>query len=106
MSVATRLRSQTAPPSMPTLQARTCARDPWMVDVALLAPLLLAAFGLRLVNLGVYSGLFDEGIRAEQLYLMSRGFRPFKQIFAAPGPLLLDALYPLYALFGAFVGAP
>lgn len=75
----------------------------WTVDALLLGPILLLALGPRLVNLGAYSGLFDEGIRAEQLLLMAHGYRPFREIFAAQGPLLLDAFYPLYALFNALV---
>ena len=55
---------------------------------------------MRLVNPGVYSGLFDEGIRVEQLFLMSAGYRPFRDIFAAQGPLLLDLLHPWFVLFG------
>lgn len=77
-----------------------------MQDIALLGPVLLLALGMRLINLGSYSGLFDEGIRAEQLFLMSQGYRPFKDIFAAQGPLLLDSMYLPYALFGAFVDPP
>ena len=40
------------------------------VEFAAAALLLGVAVMLRLVNLGVYSGLFDEGIRVEQLFLM------------------------------------
>jgi len=65
------------------------------------AVLLLAlAVAMRVVNPGVYSGLFDEGIRVEQLFLMSAGYRPFRDIFAAQGPLLLDLLHPWFVLFG------
>jgi hypothetical protein len=73
----------------------------WALDALLLGSILLLALGTRLVNLGLYSGLFDEGIRAEQLFLMSLGYRPFREIFAAQGPLLLDSFYPLYAVFDA-----
>lgn len=66
------------------------------------AVVLLAAVAvaMRVVNPGVYSGLFDEGIRVEQLFLMSAGYRPFRDIFAAQGPLLLDLLHPWFVLFG------
>jgi hypothetical protein len=64
------------------------------------ALMIVVAVGLRVVNPGVYSGLFDEGIRVEQLYLMSAGYRPFRDIFAAQGPLLLDLLHPWFVLFG------
>src|SRR4051794_932414 len=67
--------------------------------------LLTLAVAMRLVNPRVYSGLFDEGIRVEQLFLMSAGFRPFKDIFAAQGPLLLDLLHPWFVLFGQDLAA-
>jgi hypothetical protein len=60
---------------------------------------------MRLVNIGTYSGLFDEGIRVEQLFLMAQGYRPFRDIFAAQGPLLLDLLYPLFRLYGGTLEA-
>ncbi|MGE3913060.1 MAG: ArnT family glycosyltransferase [Chloroflexota bacterium] len=76
----------------------------WLEAAA--AMLLLAvAVVMRTVNLGVYSGLFDEGIRVEQLFLMSAGFRPFRDIFAAQGPLLLDLLHPWFVLFGQDLAA-
>jgi hypothetical protein len=52
-----------------------------------------------------FPDLFDEGIRSEQLLLMKHGFRPFRDIYASQGPLLLDVLYPLYAVFGGTLGA-
>jgi hypothetical protein len=74
-------------------------RGVWFEATA--AALLIAfAAAMRAVNPGVYSGLFDEGIRVEQLFLMSAGYRPFRDIFAAQGPLLLDALHPWFLLFG------
>ena len=75
------------------------------MDAALLVPILLVGLAMRLVNLDAYSGLFDEGIRVEQLFLMSAGYRPFRDIFAAQGPLLLDLLYPWFALFGRDLAA-
>ena len=74
-------------------------RAAWL-EAMLAVALLALAVAMRTVNLGVYSGLFDEGIRVEQLYLMSAGFRPFRDIFAAQGPLLLDLLHPWFVLFG------
>ena len=73
------------------MQAFSLARPTELVAVVLL---LALALWMRLVNLGSYSGLFDEGIRVEQLFLMGQGYRPFRDIFAAQGPLLLDMLYP------------
>jgi hypothetical protein len=77
----------------------------WWLDAAVLGSILVAALAMRLVNLGVYSGLFDEGIRTEQLFLMSAGYRPFRDIFAAQGPLLLDLLHPWFVLFGQDLAA-
>jgi hypothetical protein len=71
----------------------------WL-EAAAAGLLLAAAAVMRLVNPGVYSGLFDEGIRGEQLFLMSAGYRPFRDIFASQGPLLLDLLHPWFVLFG------
>ncbi|MFN8632587.1 MAG: glycosyltransferase family 39 protein [Chloroflexota bacterium] len=75
---------------------------PWTgwLECGAAAILLAVAVAMRLVNPGVYSGLFDEGIRTEQLFLMSSGYRPFRDIFAAQGPLLLDLLHPWFVLFG------
>jgi hypothetical protein len=74
-------------------------RAVWL-EVAAATLLIVVAVGMRVVNPGVYSGLFDEGIRVEQLFLMSAGYRPFRDIFAAQGPLLLDLLHPWFVLFG------
>jgi hypothetical protein len=77
----------------------TMVRTVW-IEVAAAVLLAVVAVGMRMVNPGVYSGLFDEGIRVEQLFLMSAGYRPFRDIFAAQGPLLLDLLHPWFVLFG------
>lgn len=58
------------------------------------------ALTTRLVQLDQYTGSYPEGVRAAQLYLMSLGFRPFRDIFSDQGPWLLDVLYPGYALLG------
>jgi hypothetical protein len=106
MSAPSRPLARSAhPPRTLALPTRLAGGD-LAADLLLLGPVLLLALGLRLVNLGAYSGLFDEGIRAEQLFLMAQGYRPFKDIFAAQGPLLLDAFYPLYALFGSLLDQP
>jgi hypothetical protein len=81
-------------------------RRRWLFELVGLTMVLLLALGMRLINLGSYSGLFDEGIRAEQLFLMSQGHRPFKDIFAAQGPLLLDAMYLPFSLFDILVDSP
>src|SRR5918998_4794784 len=77
----------------------------WWLEPLVALPLFGLAVALRLVNLGVYSGLFDEGIRVEQLFLMSNGYRPFRDIYAAQGPLLLDLLHPWFVLFGQDLAA-
>ncbi|MFN0074224.1 MAG: hypothetical protein ACKVVP_22310 [Chloroflexota bacterium] len=78
---------------------------PRLLEVVILIGLLGIAAWTRIINLGTYSGLFDEGIRVEQLFLMSLGYRPFRDIFAAQGPLLLDLLYPLFRLYGGTLEA-
>jgi hypothetical protein len=65
-----------------------------------LLALAMVALRLRTTNLDAYTGSFDEGIRVQQLLLMAAGYRPFQDIFASQGPLLLDLLYPFYLLFG------
>ncbi len=84
------------------LLAGTLAR--WL-EPAVALPLFGLAVATRLVNLDTYSGLFDEGIRTEQLFLMSSGYRPFRDIYAAQGPLLLDLLHPWFVLFGQDLAA-
>jgi hypothetical protein len=76
-----------------------------LLEIGAVLTLLVIATWMRLVNLGTYSGLFDEGIRVEQLFLMGQGYRPFRDIFAAQGPLLLDLLYPLFRLYGGTLEA-
>lgn len=75
------------------------------VELLALALLLGLALQLRLANPEHYTGSFDEGVRMEQLLLMEHGYRPFRDIYASQGPLLLDVLYPLYRLFGGTLGA-
>ena len=72
--------------------------------VALLGVLGLALW-LRVANLDAYTGSFDEGIRGQQLLLMAAGYRPFRDIFASQGPLLLDLLFPFYLAFGQTLAA-
>lgn len=87
-------------------RALTAVVSPLLLfELAALAGLLAFALQLRLANLEHFTGSFDEGIRAEQLLLMDHGYRPYRDIFASQGPLLLDLLYPFYALFGRTLGA-
>ncbi len=69
-------------------------------EIAALVAAFALAVWLRLENIGIYTGSFDEGIRSEQMLLMAAGFRPFREIFASQGPLLLDLLFPFYLAFG------
>lgn len=71
-----------------------------VLEATAILGLLALALWLRLPNLDAYTGSFDEGIRAQQLLLMAAGYRPFRDIFASQGPLLLDLLYPFYLAFG------
>jgi len=71
----------------------------WLAEAGAILGLMALALWLRVPNLDAYTGSFDEGIRAEQLLLMSAGYRPFRDIFASQGPLLLDLLYPFYLAF-------
>jgi 4-amino-4-deoxy-L-arabinose transferase-like glycosyltransferase len=75
-------------------------RTAQLAEAAAVIAVLALALWLRVPNLDAYTGSFDEGIRAEQLLLMASGYRPFQDIFASQGPLLLDLLYPFYLAFG------
>jgi Dolichyl-phosphate-mannose-protein mannosyltransferase len=76
-----------------------------LIEGAALAGALSVALWLRLTYLDAYTGSFDEGIRSQQLFLMAAGYRPFQDIFASQGPLLLDLLYPFYLAFGHSLAA-
>jgi hypothetical protein len=76
-----------------------------LLELAVLALIVAIAFRLRMANLEHYSGSFDEGVRMGQLLLMEHGYRPYRDIFASQGPLLLDLLYPFYMGFGQSLGA-
>jgi hypothetical protein len=76
--------------------------------LAILPPLALLGIAawLRLWNINRPDlESFDEGHHLEQLYLMAAGFRPFSDIMAGQGPLLLDYLYPLFNSLGRDVAA-
>lgn len=75
------------------------------LELVALTGVLGLALWLRVPNLDAYTGSFDEGIRSQQLLLMSAGYRPFQDIFASQGPLLLDLLYPFYLAFGQTLAA-
>jgi hypothetical protein len=90
-----------------SMRERTIPRSTRAVAIELgfsLALLLIAVL-MRGINLTSYSGDLDEGIRGIQLLLMRAGFRPFEDIYASQGPLLLNLLYPLYVAFGGSLAA-
>jgi 4-amino-4-deoxy-L-arabinose transferase-like glycosyltransferase len=60
----------------------------------------LRCWGLARFDPSAFGNEYDEGIRMAQLDLMDAGFRPFSQIYASQGPLLLDYFYPFYSAFG------
>ena len=76
-----------------------------MPDLVLIGGLIAAALPYRLINLEIAAAKPDEGTRVLQLFLMSTGFRPIRDIFASQGPLSLDATYPLFALLGGTLAA-
>jgi hypothetical protein len=108
---ATPIRSAPSPAEMPERPERHLPVGPstssmrMLAEAGGLALILLFALRMRLWDLDAYTGSFDEGIRSQQLLLMSAGYRPFREIFASQGPLLLDLLYPFYALFGETLAA-
>ncbi|MFN8522056.1 MAG: glycosyltransferase family 39 protein [Chloroflexota bacterium] len=75
------------------------------MDLALIAVIAVLATVARLPNLDVYTISFPEGIRVQQLFLMSAGYRPCVEIFCNQGPLLFYALYPAFWLFGETLAA-
>lgn len=89
----------------PTVALPSRALTLLLAELLALTLLLAVAVRFRVLNLEHFSGSFDEGIRMEQLLLMELGFRPFRDIFASQGPLLLDLLFPAYVLFGKTIGA-
>jgi predicted membrane-bound mannosyltransferase len=78
---------------------------PPALELLVLLGIFLLAVATRAINLDEYSGDLDEGIRGMQLLLMRAGYRPFQDISASQGPLLLDLLYPLYNLYGGSLAA-
>jgi hypothetical protein len=102
-------RTDASQPSIHTASPSSFGRVVHVLELLVLAVILVFAFSLRITDLegarSNFPDLFDEGIRAEQLLLMKHGFRPFRDIYASQGPLLLDVLYPLYAAFGGTLGA-
>src|SRR6266508_1986946 len=89
------------------LRERTMPRTftAYATELGLAAGMILIAVLMRGINLSGYSGDLDEGIRGIQLLLMRAGYRPFQDIYASQGPLLLDLLYPLYVVFGGTLAA-
>jgi hypothetical protein len=88
---------------------RPSVRRGLVLEMLPLGMMLGVSLALRLNGLdgarGSFPALSEEGVRSEQLLLMANGFRPFRDIYTAQGLLLLDVLYPFYALFGGSLGA-
>src|SRR3954451_14019206 len=84
--------------ALPTTASQSSALV--FAEIASLVIAFALAIWLRLDNLETYTGSFDEGIRSEQLLLMSAGYRPFRDIFASQRPLLLHLLFPFFQAFG------
>jgi 4-amino-4-deoxy-L-arabinose transferase-like glycosyltransferase len=93
------------PANPPPNRRRWRSSPPRWLDALLVLLLLLAATPWRLANVDLAAAKSDEGIRLAQLYLMSTGFRPIREIFASQGPLSLDATYSLFALLGGSLAA-
>lgn len=76
-----------------------------VVEFALFTIVLLLAIAMRIVNLGEQGGDLDEGVHGMQLLLMQAGYRPFQEIYASQGPLMLDVLFPLFQAYGGTLAA-
>lgn len=78
-------------------RARTRPGD--IAFALLLVSVLATALALRLLNITNPPG-FDEGKYSQGLTNMSRGFRPFADIFNPQGPLFYPVLFPFFKLGG------
>jgi hypothetical protein len=90
------------------LSARPTSRT-WLVLEAILLVIIMGlALAPRIHDLeghrSSFPDLYDEGIEAQELLLMAKGFGP-REINDPHGTLKLVVLYPLYALFGGTLGA-
>jgi hypothetical protein len=63
-----------------------------------------SALALRLLNITNPAG-YDEGKYSQGLVNMSRGYRPFAEIFNPQGPLFYPSLYPFFKLGGGTLEA-
>lgn len=66
---------------------------------------LLLATALRLPNLDAYTMSLPEGIRLEQLMLLSAGYQACRDVFCNQGPMALQAMHPTFVLFGQTLAA-
>jgi Dolichyl-phosphate-mannose-protein mannosyltransferase len=81
------------------------SRSNTALELVGLAAVILIALALRLPNLDVYTASLSEGIRVEQLLLLSAGYRACEDVFCNQGPFALQAMYPTFALFGQTLAA-
>ena len=70
-----------------------------------LLAVLLPALVLRLPNLDVFTVSLPEGIRVEQLKLLSAGYQACQDVFCNQGPLALQVMQPTFTLFGQTLAA-
>jgi hypothetical protein len=64
----------------------------------LLVVVILAAPVYR--NLGQYSNFYDGGVYLESARMVSAGFAPYREVFAAQPPLWLELICGSFAIFG------
>src|SRR5271156_5450401 len=64
----------------------------------LLVVVVLAAPVYR--NLGEYSNFYDGGVYLESARVVSSGFAPYREVFAAQPPLWLELIRGSFAIFG------
>jgi hypothetical protein len=88
-------------PGVATASQTSPLRIAFPIAVAVLVGIALI---LRLVNITNPPG-YDEGKYSQGLVNMSRGFRPFVEIFNPQGPLFYPSLYPFFRLGGGTLEA-
>src|SRR5271154_177366 len=64
----------------------------------LLVVMILAAPVYK--NLGQYSNFYDGGVSLQSARMVSSGFSPYRDVFAAQPPLWLELIRGSFAIFG------
>jgi hypothetical protein len=75
------------------------------VECLLLVLIGCAAVSMRLGNLDAPMDNYDEGVYLQSLWMMARGYQPFRDLAATQGPLHLYAQFPFFMLFDQTVAA-